>query len=426
MQLQKLVPIRQNFPDRRLPDLPGGVRDAMQAAAWTQAVKPGSRIAVGVGSRGITNIDVIAKAVVDFWKSRDCKPFIIPVMGSHGAATGPGQADVLAHYGITEKTMGCPIVSSLDVEPIGTTPDGVEVVMAKDALAADGVMLCARVKWHTDFEGTLESGIHKMMAIGLGKWAGAQRYHTHGLKLGLERVIRTVGEVVLGTGKMLGGLAILEDAHHSTAEVHAVGAAGMVAAEEKLLARVKFWKPNIPVKELDILIVDEIGKNFSGAGMDTKVINRSGRRGPNVWDGVPTIQRVFARDLSPLSYGNAVGIGLCDVIADRLYKKIDFEPTWINSLTASSLTASYVPLHFADDRTCIEKIAPTCGKLDVSDVSIAWIRNTMDLSEMLISANLLDEVRRNPEIEVLGEPAEIEYDSDGNLVGVLEAEAVAH
>jgi hypothetical protein len=426
MQLQKLVPIRQNFPDRRLPDLPGGVRDAMQAAAWTQAVKPGSRIAVGVGSRGITNIDVIAKAVVDFWKSRDCKPFIIPVMGSHGAATGPGQADVLAHYGITEETMGCPIVSSLDVEPIGTTPDGVEVVMAKDALAADGVMLCARVKWHTDFEGTLESGIHKMMAIGLGKWAGAQRYHTHGLKLGLERVIRTVGEVVLGTGKMLGGLAILEDAHHSTAEVHAVGAAGMVEEEEKLLARVKSWKPNIPVKELDILIVDEIGKNFSGAGMDTKVINRSGRRGPNVWDGVPTIHRVFARDLSPLSYGNAVGIGLCDVIADRLYKKIDFEPTWINSLTASSLTASYVPLHFANDRTCIEKIAPTCGKLDVSDVSIAWIRNTMDLSELLISANLLDEVRRNPEIAVLGEPVEIEYDSNGDLVGVLEAEAVAH
>jgi hypothetical protein len=426
MQLQKLVPIRQNFPDRRLPDLPGGVRDAMQATAWTQAVKPGSRIAVGVGSRGITNIDVIAKAVVDFWKSRDCKPFIIPVMGSHGAATGPGQADVLAHYGITEETMDCPIVSSLDVEPIGTTPDGVEVVMAKDALAADGVMLCARVKWHTDFEGTLESGIHKMMAIGLGKWAGAQRYHTHGLKLGLERVIRTVGEVVLGTGKMLGGLAILEDAHHSTAEVHAVGAAGMVEEEEKLLARVKSWKPNIPVKELDILIVDEIGKNFSGAGMDTKVINRSGRRGPNVWDGVPTIHRVFARDLSPLSYGNAVGIGLCDVIADRLYKKIDFEPTWINSLTASSLTASYVPLHFANDRTCIEKIAPTCGKLDVSDVSIAWIRNTMDLSELLISANLLDEVRRNPEIEVLGEPIEIEYDSNGDLVGVLEAEAVAH
>ena len=426
MQLQRVVPIRQNFRDRRLPDIPAAVHDTMQAATWTQSMPAGSRIAVGVGSRGITNIDVIAKAVVDFWKSRDCKPFIIPVMGSHGASTGPGQADVLAHYGIDEETMGCPIVSSLDVAPIGTTPDGIEVVMAKDALEADGVMLCARVKWHTDFEGKLESGIHKMMAIGLGKRAGAQVYHTHGLKLGLERMIRTVGEVVLGTGKMLGGLAILEDAHHSTAEVHAVGAAGMVEQEEKLLERVKSWKPNIPVKELDILIVDEIGKNFSGAGMDTKIINRSGRRGPNVWDGVPTIHRIFARDLSPLSDGNAVGIGLCDVISDRLYGKIDFEPTWINSLTASSLTASYVPLHFADDRTCIEKIAPTCGKLDVRDVSIAWIRNSMDINELLISENLLEEVRRNPALEVLGEPTEIEYDSDGNLVGALVAEAVAH
>ena len=293
----------------------------MGVAEWTNGVPAGSRIAVGVGSRGITNIDMIAKAVVDFWKSSDCLPFIIPVMGSHGAATGPGQAEVLAHYGIHEKTMGCPIVSSLDVEPIGTTPDGIEVVMAKDALEADGVMLCSRIKWHTDFEGKLESGIHKMMAIGLGKRAGAQVYHTHGLKLGLEHVIRTVGAVVLDTGKMLGGLAILEDAHHHTAEVHAVGAAGMVEEEEELLARVKSWKPNIPVKELDILIVDEIGKNFSGAGMDTKIINRSGRRGPNTWEDVPTIHRIFSRDLSPLSNGNAVGIGLSDVISDRLFQQ---------------------------------------------------------------------------------------------------------
>lgn len=426
MQLQKLVPIRQNFPDRGLRDIPLAVHETMGVAEWTNGVPAGSRIAVGVGSRGITNIDMIAKAVVDFWKSSDCLPFIIPVMGSHGAATGPGQAEVLAHYGIHEKTMGCPIVSSLDVEPIGTTPDGIEVVMAKDALEADGVMLCSRIKWHTDFEGKLESGIHKMMAIGLGKRAGAQVYHTHGLKLGLEHVIRTVGAVVLGTGKMLGGLAILEDAHHHTAEVHAVGAAGMVEEEEELLARVKSWKPNIPVKELDILIVDEIGKNFSGAGMDTKIINRSGRRGPNTWEDVPKIHRIFSRDLSPLSNGNGVGIGLSDVISDRLFNKVDFEPTWINSLTASSLTASYVPLHFADDRTCIEKIAPTCGKLDLSEVTIAWVRNTMDINELMISENLLDEVLRNPEVEILGEAREIEYDADGNLAVVGEAEAIAH
>ena len=426
MKLQRLVHIRQNFPDRRLPDVAAAVRAEIEGADWALAVKPGSRVAIGVGSRGITNIDVIAKAVAGFWQSRDCKPFIIPVMGSHGAATGPGQAQVLAHYGITEETMGCPIVSTLDVVPLGTTPDGIEVVMSRDAYEADGVMLCSRVKWHTDFEGTLESGIHKMMAIGLGKRAGAQRYHTHSLRLGLERMIRTVGSVVLDTGKMLGGMAILEDAHHNTAEVHAIGADGMVEREEKLLARVKSWKANIPVKELDLLIVDEIGKNFSGAGMDTKVINRSGRSGPNVWPNVPTIHRIFVRDLSPLSQGNACGVGFADVITERLRAKIDTKATWVNSLVASSLAPSFLPFHFEDDRTCIETVAPTCGKLDPSEVSIAWIQNSMELAELLISENLLDEVRQNPEIEILGEPQEIEYGSAGNLINVWAAEPVAH
>lgn len=426
MQLQRLVPIRQNFPDRSLPDVAAAVRGEMESAAWTSAVKPGSRVAIGVGSRGITGLAIIAKAVVDFWKSRGCHPFILPVMGSHGAASGPGQAEVIAHYKITEQTMGCPVVSNLKVTPIGTTPDGIEVVMAADALEADGVMLISRVKWHTDFEGKLESGIHKMMAIGLGKWAGAKRYHTFALRLGLEKVIRTVGEVILGTGKMLGGLAILEDAHHNTGEVHALGAEGMAGREEELLARVKSWKANIPVKELDLLIVDEIGKNFSGAGMDTKVVNRSGRNGPNVWPNVPAIHRIYVRDLSPLSGGNAIGIGLADMISDRLFDKIDYESMWINSLTASSLTASFVPLHFESDKKCIETLAPTCGKLDSSEVSIAWIRNSMELGELMVSENLLPELEQNPEIEIIGEPRAFEFDAEGNLLQMLSAEAVAH
>ena len=187
MQLQKLAHIRQNFPNRALPDVAAAVRAQMEGADWALAVTPGSRIAVGVGSRGITNIDVIAKAVVEFWKSRGVQPFLIPVMGSHGSASAEGQADVLAHYGISEETMGAPIVSSLDVVPIGTTPEGIEVVMDRQAHEADGTMLLSRVKWHTDFDGKLESGIHKMMAIGLGKWAGAKRYHTFALELGSNR-----------------------------------------------------------------------------------------------------------------------------------------------------------------------------------------------------------------------------------------------
>ncbi len=421
MKLQKLVPIRQNFPDRGLPDVSKAVRDEMESAAWTQAIGPGKRIAIGVGSRGISNIDIIVKAVVDYWLSRDAKPFIIPVMGSHGGGTAQGQASVLAHYGITEATMGVPVISRLDVVPVGKTPEGIEVSMDRMAFEADGVMLCARVKWHTGFVGKLESGVHKMMAIGLGKWEGAKRYHAWAFKLGLEQVIRSVGQTMLDTGRMLGGLAILEDAHHNTAEVRAIGAAGMAEREEELLARTKSWKANIPVKELDLLIVDEIGKNISGSGMDTKVINR-GPMGRNTMDDLPNITRIFARDLTPEAGGNAIGIGLCDVIADRLYDKVDFNATWINSFTAGSPLGGTCPPHFHDDRTNIEMIIPTCGKQDPSQCSIVRIRNTMELSEMLVSENLLAELASNPNIEVIGDPVEIEFDGSGALVS--EAQAV--
>ena len=421
---QKLVRIRQNFPHRGLPDVAAAVQGELESAEWTAAVKPGSRIAVGAGSRGIANIDVIVKAVCDFWKSRGCEPFIIPVMGSHGAASAEGQADVLAHYGITEERMGAPVVSSLDVVKIGTTPEGIDVSMDKHAFESDGVMLCSRVKWHTDFEGALESGVHKMMAIGLGKWEGAKRYHTWALRLGMEQVIRSVGAVVLGTGKMLGGLAILEDAWHDTAEVHALGADGMVPREEELLARTKSWKANIPVKELDLLIVDEMGKNFSGAGMDTKVVNRS-VQGPNTWSDVPTIHRILVRDISDMSYGNAIGVGFADMVTDRLANKIDWNATWINGLTSSTTQPGALPMHFAGDRTCIEKILPTCGRLDVDECTIARIANSMDLAELLVSENLLPELRQNPEIEILSEPEAMEFDASGNLAPVLAA-AAAH
>ena len=404
MRLQKLVPIRQSFEDRGLPDVAAAVRNGMESAAWTSAVSPGSRIAIGVGSRGIANIGTITKAVVDFWRSRDTQPFIIPVMGSHGSASAEGQAAVLAHYGITEQTMGAPVISSLDVVKLGTTPEGIDVSMDRHAYESDGVMLLSRVKWHTGFIGKLESGVHKMMAIGLGKWEGAKRYHVFGMRLGLEQVIRSVGRVMLDTGRVLGGLAILEDAYHQTAEVHALGAAGMAGREEELLARVKQWKAGIPVRELDLLIVDEIGKNISGSGMDAKVVNR-GIIGRNPLPDVVKITRIFARDLTPESDGNAIGIGNCDAISNRLFKKIDFEATWVNVFTASHPAAGNCPPHFADDRTAIEKLLVTCGKLDPYDCSIAQIRNTMKLDEMLVSENLLPEIENNPNIEITGPPA---------------------
>jgi hypothetical protein len=418
--------VRQRYPSRALQDVGLAVRETLAAQNWAHRVPIGARVAIGVGSRGISNIALIVREVVAFWKERGARPFIVPVMGSHGSATAEGQAAVLAQYGIDPARMGCPVVSSLDVVALGRTPEGIEVVMDKAARECDAVMLVSRVKWHTDFDGRLESGIYKMMAIGLGKLAGAQRYHTYAVRMGLERVIRSVGRQVLSTNKIVGGLAILEDAYHDTAEVHAVGSAGMEQREEELLARVKSWAPRIPVSDVDLLIVDEMGKEISGGGMDTKIVNRAVQGESNVWPNAPRILRIFVRDLTPLSYGNAIGVGMADVITDRFYNKIDRRATETNGLTASATRMCMMPPHFATDRMCLEKIVPTLGRPDTTDATIVWIRNTLDLSELMVSENLRLEIEKNTALEILGDGQPLEFTDQGELVEMLPASGNRH
>jgi len=421
MQFPKLLPVRQNLPDRAIPDVAREFQRQLGASAFSSRLKPGASVALGVGSRGIANIATIVRSVVDYWKSQSCQPFIIPAMGSHGAATAEGQADVLAHYGIHEATMGCPIVSALQVVSLGKTADGIEAFMDRNAFDSDGVMMIGRVKWHTDFAGKIESGLFKMMAIGLGKFAGAQRYHTYAYKLGLEHVIRSVGRQVLKSGKMLGGLAILEDANHNTAQLTAVPVEDMERKEEELLALAKTWMGRIPMP-LDILILDEIGKNISGAGMDTKVVNRSVYGDSNPWPDEPRIERIFIRGLSDSSYGNGVGLGMADVVHDRLLEAIDWHPTRINSLTASTPAAIRTPIHFASDRECLERMAPTVGKVDLSEVTYGWIRNSLELGFLRLSENLRGEINKNPLLEIVGPAEEIDFDAVGNLEGLAVGE----
>jgi hypothetical protein len=419
MRFARMLLVRQNFPDRSVQDIPGEVERTLAGAGFGAGLKPGSRIAIGVGSRGIANLAAIVRSVVAFWKARQMHPFIFPAMGSHGAATAEGQADVLAHYGIHEAGVGCPVVSQLEVVSLGHNPEGIEAFMDRRAFESDGVMMVSRVKWHTDFAGKLESGLFKMMAIGLGKFAGAQRYHTYGYKIGLERVIRSVGRQVLKSGKILGGLAILEDANHNTGRVEAVPVEKMEQREEELLELVRSWMGHIPAPELDILILDEIGKTISGAGMDTKVVNRSVQGAYNPWPNTPRIERIFLRDLSSLTYGNGVGLGMADVMHDRVLEKIDWTPTQINSLTASTPAAIRTPVHFPTDRECLERIAPTVGKLEPGEITLGWIRNTMELSRLALSENLLPEIEKNPDLEILGPPQELPFDEQGNLVSPL-------
>src|SRR5215813_14165569 len=414
MQFPRLLVVRQNFPDRRIPDVAAEVHKQLSAGAFGARLKPGSQVAIGVGSRGIHNIATIVRSVVEYWKAQGMKPFLFPAMGSHGAASAEGQADVLAHYGITESSMGCPLISQLEVVSLGKTAEGIEAFMDKLAYESDGVMLVGRVKWHTDFAGKIESGLFKMMAIGLGKFAGAQRYHTYAYNLGLEHVIVSIGRQVLRSGKVIGGLAILEDAYHNTGKLDAVPVEVMEQREEQNLDLVKSWMPRIPC-DLDILVLDEIGKNISGAGMDTKVVNRGVNGEYNPWKVAPKIQRIFVRDLSELTYNSGVGLGMADVVTDRLVNRINWEPTLINSLTANTPAAIRTPIHFKTDRECLERIAPTVGKLNLDDVTYGWIRNTMELWRLGLSENLRPELEKHPLLEFEA-VVDMESDGDHNLI----------
>ena len=414
MPFPRLLLVKQTFPDRHIADVAAEVRNQLAAANFATRLKPGSRVAIGVGSRGIHHIATIVRSVVQYWHEQGMRPFLFPAMGSHGAASAAGQADVLAHYGVSEATMGCPVISQLSTVSLGKTSEGIEAFMDREAYQSDGVMLVARVKWHTDFAGKIESGLFKMMAIGLGKFDGAQRYHCYAYHLGLEHVIRSVGRQVLASGKILGGLAILEDANHNTAKIDAVPVEVMEQREEENLALVKSWMAKVPV-DADILILDEIGKNISGAGMDTKVVNRSVNGEYNPWPDTPKFQRLFVRDLSELTYNSAVGMGMADVATDRLVERINWEPTWINSLTANTPAAIRTPIHFPTDRECLTRIAPTVGKLDVADVTYAWIRNTMELGRIAVSENLRGEIERNSKLEIEA-AIDFDFDGEGNLI----------
>lgn len=409
------LPVRQNFPHRALRDIPAAVRAELLSCNPASHLKRGSRIAIGVGSRGIANLAEIVRSVVDYFNAGGFRPFLFPAMGSHGAANAAGQAKVLAHYGIDESTMGCPVVSSFDVISLGRTETGIEVFAGKDAWESDGTFVVNRVKWHTSFEGALESGVSKMLALGLGKIDGAQICHGHARNLGMTTVIRDVAGYLIATGKILGGLAIAEDAYHDTAQVTALAADVLIERETELLRIVKSWMGKLPVPALDVLIVDEIGKNISGTGMDLKVVNRGIHGSYNPYPDTPRVERIFIRSLSELSYGNGVGIGLADVIHDRVLDRLDINAGRINARTSGSLAAVRTPLHFPSDRECLDLLTATVGKFDPAAVTMGWIRNSLDLGKVALSENLAGEIAKNPMLEIAGPPFELTFDAAGNL-----------
>ncbi len=421
MELPRSIRVRQYFEATNPVDLRKTLD--VEFAKLRDKIQPGDRIAVGVGSRGITHLAEIVAAVLDQLRSIGAKPFIIPAMGSHGGATPQGQRDVLARYGITEESMKAPIRDSLEVRQVGVSTDQIPAYCSTEALAADGILLINRIKPHTDFFGTLGSGLIKMCVIGLGKRTGATAMHLAAIQLGYERVIRGLANVVIQNAPVLGGIAIIENQFHDTARILVVPKQEMETAENDLLIEARSLMPMLPFEDIDLLIVDQIGKNISGAGMDPNVINRSihgysslPMRGDRT---SPFIRRIFVRGLTTETHGNAIGIGMADATTKRLVLATDHEATNINALTSLTPQSAKIPLTFETDREAIEKMLASLPLSNSCNARIVRILDTLSVAEMEISESLWSENRTNVNLTAIDELRAIEFDADGNLAAQL-------
>jgi len=408
--------VRQTAPQPKVADVAGEVRRQWLASKTAKRIKPGMRIAVACGSRGIKNYCAIAKATVDALKELGANPFVVAAMGSHGGATPIGQRELLASYDLDEAHLGVPVVTDMDVSVIGTNSWNQPVYWDKNALAADGVVTVARVKPHTDFRGDFESGILKMLVIGLGKQRGADQVHSFGPR-GLREMIPAAGKVIVEKTPFIGGLAILENGNEETAKLEIVDRDDLWTREPELLIEARKLLGRMPFKALDVLIIGECGKNYSGAGMDPNVVGRMLIEGsPELETNDPKITRIGVLEVSPESHGNATGIGIADLTTNRALTGIDQAAFRMNNLTARSLWRSKLPIAFETDREVIEACLDTCWQPDIPSAKMGLIPNTLEVAEMWISAALVEEAKAFPHLEFVGGPQPLPFDSAGNLV----------
>ena len=379
-------------------------------------IRPGMRIAVTAGSRGIHDLATVLRAACDWLRDQDAEPFIVPAMGSHGGATAEGQLAVLASYGVTEQTMGVPVRATMDTVVLGQLPDGPKVHLDANAAEADGILLVNRVKLHTDFHGDIESGLGKIAAIGLGKQRGAEGIHAYGSR-GLSHFVPLAARHIVDTGKVLGGLAIVENAHETTAKVAFVEPDGIAGpAETALLREAGELLGRLPFDELDVLVVDELGKDKSGSGMDTNVIGR-------MWiPGVaepekPRITAITVHAISKASYGNAVGVGLADFVPFRVLEDIDLHAVYVNAMTSGigGLRRTKLPIALATDRNAVSAAILMCGRHDPENVRLVRVHDTLDTVSLLVSESLRDEIDAHPRLEIAGDPVPFECTPEGEL-----------
>jgi hypothetical protein len=407
MPIPQLVRVKQRFDRKRLADAPGAVTAGLQGLGLERTLKPGARVAITAGSRGIENLTGMTKAAVDWVRSVGWQPFIVPAMGSHGGATDEGQKQLLADLGISEASMGCPVVSSVQVEEIGRTPSGHPVFFSKDALQADGVIAINRVKLHTIFRGDVESGLCKILAVGLGKHRGAQQIH----RVGTQPFLVETARVILAKAPILAGVAVLENSLDETMEIHVVPREGFEATDVALLRRCWQILPRVPFDPLDALIVDEMGKNISGTGMDTNIIGIGGRVGGKMSMGTPAVSTIVILGLTPETHGNANGIGMADLTTRRVVDAIDYKSTYTNVLTTRLWAAGRLPVILEHDREAVEVAV---GQTPLEELRLVRIKDTLHLEELDVSEALLPEARKL-NLEIVGTPRPVAFDAAGRI-----------
>lgn len=417
--IPNMVEIRQTYPPSPQLDFPVLLAEQFAKSGLSQKIKPGMTVAVGVGSRGIGNLKEIVQATIGVLKHAGARPFIIPAMGSHGGATPEGQTKILAGYGITPETVGAPIEASMEAIRIGAVLDERDVLFSAAALKADAVLPINRVKPHTDFRGPLGSGLLKMLTIGFAKQAGANNAHRALVRLGHEVVIREFSKLILATVPVLGGVAIVEDQRHNTAAVEVLPPEGMVAAEERLLEQARMLMPRLPLDEIDFLIVDEIGKEISGAGMDPNITGRDGNGysdsllSKSEWG--PTVFRIFVRNLSAATGGNGIGIGMADFTTTRAVHAIDRQSTYMNALTSLKVLGSKIPIYFDSDREAIEQGLRTLASDQPEKLRVVRIANTLSIDRLQVSEGCLHLLADPAGIKGIGTAQPMCFDAEGNL-----------
>jgi hypothetical protein len=407
--------VRQTFDAPRVDDVPGEVRAQLTRLDLAGKVRPGQSVAITAGSRGIANIAVILRAIVEHLRGLGAQPFVVPAMGSHGGGTADGQRRLLESYGITEPLVGCPIRSSMDTVVVGHAAEGFPIHFDRTAQEADHVLVCGRVKPHTTFAGRIESGLMKMLLIGLGNREGATIYHRAIHDYSFDRIVHGVAAEVIRKCRILAGLALVENAYDQTALIEAVEPERFAQREPELLELARKWLPRLPFPEADVLVIDRIGKNLSGVGLDANVVGRKFNDHRAVEGEWPKVKRICLRGLTPQTHGNAIGIGLAEFCRSQLLRQADMPATRLNVLTSGHISAAMAPLDYETDREMLAAALGTIGLVEPSRAKLLWIANTLELAEVACSAAYLEDARRREDLEILTGLVELPLDGAGNL-----------